>query len=303
MSPEATVSDGTQKPRRTGAVDYGRRRSGFPVALAFLAAMAAVVGFVVAYVLDLSTYWLGGTVAVFFAAMGLALGYWGRNLIGDKPARDTYPIPAHDDEAREELGEEVGSDLTVLSRRKFLTVLLGGAVGLAALSQVVLLGSFWRRPDSQLFHTAWRPGRRLVTEDGRPVTAQRVPYGRFLVAFPEGATDQQRAGAQVVLLRFRPHSGFNVQPGRGTWSPEGFVAYSRVCTHAGCPVTQYEDQNHLLMCPCHQSTFDVLNGARPVFGPAGRPLPQLPLKIDADGYVVARSDFTQSIGPGFWDQP
>jgi quinol---cytochrome c reductase iron-sulfur subunit len=295
--------DDVQKPRRVESVDFGRRRSGFPAAMALLLAMAAVVGFVVAYVLDMSTYWLGGSVAVFFAAMGFALGYWGRNLIGDKPATDTYPIPAHDDEARDELSDEVGSDLSVLSRRKFLTLLLGGAVGLAALSQVVLLGSFWRRPDSKLFHTAWKPGRRVVTEDGRPVTVDRLPYGRFLVAFPEGADEQQRSSAQIVLLRFRPGSGFNVLPGRETWSPEGFVAYSRVCTHAGCPVTQYEDENHLLMCPCHQSTFDVLNGAKPVFGPAGRPLPQLPLRIDANGFLVARSDFTESIGPGFWNQP
>jgi ubiquinol-cytochrome c reductase iron-sulfur subunit len=88
---------------------------------------------------------------------------------------------------------------------------------------------------------------------------------------------------------------------RETWSPEGFVAYSRLCTHVGCAVSQYLDEANVLACPCHQSTFDLLDGARPVSGPAGRPLPQLPLAIDSEGYLVAQSDFTEPVGPGFWD--
>ena len=94
---------------------------------------------------------------------------------------------------------------------------------------------------------------------------------------------------------------FVPQPGRESWSPENFVAYSRVCTHAGCPVAEYIDVDQMLVCPCHQSAFDVLHGAQVVGGPAARPLPQLPLAIDEDGFLYAQSDFTETVGPGFWN--
>ena len=129
-----------------------------------------------------------------------------------------------------------------------------------------------------------------------PITRDALQGGGFIVAFPEGRTEA--ADAQVALLRL---AGVAPQPGRETWSPEGFFAYSRVCTHAGCAVAQYEDEAQRLLCPCHQSSFDLLHGARPVGGPAARPLPQLPLAIDANGYLYAQSDFTAPIGPGFWN--
>ena len=149
-----------------------------------------------------------------------------------------------------------------------------------------------------MFHTKWTPGAQLVTFDGRPITRDVLAGGGFMVAFPQGHTDA--ADSQVVLLHLNSEL-FTRQPGRESWSPEGFVAYSRVCTHAGCAVAQYEDEDHVLLCPCHQSTFDVLHGARPVSGPAGRPLPQLPLMIDAAGNLRAQRDFDQAIGPGFWN--
>jgi ubiquinol-cytochrome c reductase iron-sulfur subunit len=91
-------------------------------------------------------------------------------------------------------------------------------------------------------------------------------------------------------------------PGRETWAPAGYVAYSKVCTHAGCPVGLYEQQLQLLVCPCHQSMFDVTNGAVPKFGPAPRPLPQLPLQITSDGYLVAQAGYDQPVGPGYWER-
>jgi len=167
-----------------------------------------------------------------------------------------------------------------------------------ALSQAVLLGALGPWPGSSLFSTGWSKGRRLVTEDGEPVTRDVLATGGFLVAFPEGGDD--KASSQVALLHF-VNGDFVPQPGRESWSPENFVAYSRVCTHAGCPVAEYIDVDQMLVCPCHQSAFDVLHGAKPVAGPAARPLPQLPLAIDKDGYLVAQSDFLESVGPGFWD--
>jgi ubiquinol-cytochrome c reductase iron-sulfur subunit len=85
--------------------------------------------------------------------------------------------------------------------------------------------------------------------------------------------------------------------------PEGLIAVSKVCTHAGCPVGLYQATTHQLLCPCHQSAFDVLDGAKPVFGPAAAPLPQLPLEIDADGHVRSRGDFVAPIGPAWWSRP
>jgi ubiquinol-cytochrome c reductase iron-sulfur subunit len=67
-------------------------------------------------------------------------------------------------------------------------------------------------------------------------------------------------------------------------------------------VALYEQQTHHLLCPCHQSTFDVTEHAKVIFGPAKRPLPQLPITVDAEGYLVAQRDFTEPIGPSFWER-
>ena len=185
----------------------------------------------------------------------------------------------------------------MVTRRGFLTKLLIGGAAVFGLSQLALVASLGPRPRSSFYEGAWRTGSRLVTFDGRPVTRDALAGGGFLVAFPEGHTDS--ANSQVVLLRL-PTDRFTPQPGRESWSPEGFVAYSRVCTHAGCAVAQYEDEAQVLLCPCHQSTFDVLHGATPIGGPAARALPQLPLAIDPAGDLVAQSDFTEPVGPKSW---
>ena len=139
----------------------------------------------------------------------------------------------------------------------------------------------------------------MVTAYGSPVSADRLKVGGVLTVFPEGHTDE--ADSQTVLIRASERP-VTTRPGRGTWSPQGYLAYSKVCTHAGCPVGLYEQSRQQLLCPCHQSTFDVLHGCRPVFGPATRSLPQLPLAVDEAGYLVAQRDFTEPIGPGFWNR-
>jgi ubiquinol-cytochrome c reductase iron-sulfur subunit len=277
------------------------RSSGWSAARGFLLAMVGAGGFIWAYAADASIYWLGGFLALGFIGLGFGLAYWGRNLVGDRPEADTYPIPREsDDEGRQALTSELRSDTRVITRRKFLTTLLVGAGGLFAASQVVIFGSLGPLPHRKLFKTSWQAGSRLVTFDGKPVTRDALSTGGFIVSFPEGNVDA--ADSQIVLLKL---SGdiFTPLPGRESWSPDGFVAYSRVCTHAGCTVAQYEDEAHVLVCPCHQSTFDVLHGARPIFGPAGRALPQLPLMIDAQGDLRAQSGFAEAVGPGFWDLP
>ena len=187
----------------------------------------------------------------------------------------------------------------MVTRRGFLTRMLVVGVGVFVLSQIVLLGSLGprsRRPEDHGM-AGRQPARDVRRRAGD--ARQRSPRAAILVAFPEGHTGS--ANSQVALLRIADRR-FKTLPGRETWSPEGYVAYSRVCTHAGCSVAQYEDEAQVLVCPCHQSTFDLLDGAQPVAGPAGRPLPQLPLAIDAQGYLVAQSDFTVPVGPGFWNE-
>jgi ubiquinol-cytochrome c reductase iron-sulfur subunit len=260
--------------------------------------VAGSVGFVVAFVTNASNAWLGGSLAAALLGLGVALAYWGRDLAGDEVISGPYPAPHDDAPGAAALGGDLEQSAQVITRRHFLTKFLVAGVGVFALSQVVILGALGPWPGRSLFVTAWRPGRRLVTIDGEPVTRDVLAGGGILVAFPEGHTDS--ANSQIALFHFFGGQ-FKPQPGRETWSPEGFVAYSRICTHVGCAVAQYMDQVQMLACPCHQSTFDLLDGAKPVSGPAGRALPQLPLAIDPQGYLVAQSDFTEPVGPGFWN--
>jgi ubiquinol-cytochrome c reductase iron-sulfur subunit len=276
------------------------RASGWPAAVGLVLSAAGGVGFAVAYVLDASTKWLGGLLALGLGGLGFALASWGKNLVAERTGVERYPLPPEDPEGAVELGDELGRDLQVLTRRRFLTVLLVGAAAAVGAGALFLVGSLWPRPRRQLFETPWREGTRLVTSDGRPVTREMLADGGYVVAFPEG--DPGSADGQVAVLRV-PEDRLVRLPGRETWSPEGIIAYSRVCTHAGCPLAQYQDEDYTLLCPCHQSSFDVLDGGRPTFGPAGRPLPQLPLRIEGDGVLVAQSDFTEPIGPGFWNAP
>ncbi len=283
-----------------GAARHEPRIPSWPATIGLAALVVGAVGFAASFIMDLSTAWLGGFLATALLGLGLALGYWGRDLAGDEVISGPYPVPSEDEQGRAAFSDQLDEEAQVITRRRFLAQLLvfGGAV--FALSQVVLLGALGPRPGNSLRTTSWRAGSRVVTFDGVPVTRDTLAAGTFLVAFPEGHTGA--ADSQITLLRIAADPRFRIQPGRETWSPEGYVAYSRVCTHAGCPVAQYEDQAQVLVCPCHQSTFDLLDGAQPVAGPAGRPLPQLPLAVDGQGYLVAQSDFDVPIGPGFWDE-
>ncbi len=271
---------------------------GWPVTLGLVATIVGSVGFVVAFVTGAGNAWLGGSLAMALLGVGVALAYWGRDLLTGGAGAEPYPVPASDPENDTAFANDLAGHVDTVTRRSFLTKLLVAALAIFGLSQVVLVGALGPLVGRSLFKTGWSPGKRLVTNDGRPVTRDALATGTFLTAFPEGGTEA--SSSQIMLFRLQPGS-FRILPGRETWSPEGYIAFSRVCTHAGCSVTQYLDQAVKLACPCHQSTFDIANGAQPSFGPAARPLPQLPLAIDAQGFLVAQSDFTQTVGPGFWD--
>ncbi len=139
----------------------------------------------------------------------------------------------------------------------------------------------------------------MVDEAGKPVTRDSLGLNAMMTVFPEGYTDSQ--DSQTLLIRTQP--GYVVMPpDRAGWAPEGFIAFSKVCTHAGCPVALYRATDQKLMCPCHQSVFDILQLAARVSGPAARPLPQLPIKIDSHGQLRAQSDYREAIGPSFWER-
>jgi ubiquinol-cytochrome c reductase iron-sulfur subunit len=271
----------------------------WPVGLGLAATVGGAISFAVSFIVGASNQWLGGSLALALLGLGLALAFWGRDLADDGVVAGRYPVPPDDLEGQAKLATQLDEHVSAITRRSFLSKALVFSVAVFALSQAVLLGALGPWPGDSLTTTGWRKGRRLVTDDGEPLDSKAaLATGGFIVAFPEGGED--KANSQVVLLHF-VNGDFVPQKGREDWSPDDFVAYSRVCTHAGCPVAEYLDVAQKLVCPCHQSEFDLLNGAQPTGGPASRPLPQLPLAIDADGFLVAQSDFTEDVGPGFWN--
>jgi len=269
-----------------------RAASGF-----VLSAMASVALAVV--------YWRGGQpqvegalLAVAFGGLGFGFVVWANKLLPQGP----FEEQRHELVAGTEEWQAVEADIErggALGRRALLLRALTAAVGALGVALLFPIRSLGPRPGRALLRTSWRPGLPLVTEDGRRVRAADVPLDGLVTVFPEGHAGS--ADSQAVLMRVAPGLLVPVK-GRETWSPDGLVAYSKVCTHAGCPVGLYQPDSHQLLCPCHQSSFDVLDGAKPVFGPAAWPLPQLPLRIGADGIVRARGDFSEPIGPGYWKE-
>jgi len=170
---------------------------------------------------------------------------------------------------------------------------VAGAFGLATLVPIVSLG----RRARVAVGTAWTAGARVVTEDGRPVRPDDIALGGVTTVFPEGHVGARDTAALLIRVE---DDAMLTNP---AWAPRGNVAFSKICTHAGCPVAIYRHADYMLYCPCHQSQFAVLYGARPVAGPATRALPQLRLEIGPHGYLVARGDFSGPVGPDDWDRP
>jgi len=174
-----------------------------------------------------------------------------------------------------------------------LWTVAAGAMVLAGIVPLASLGQRSRVPTG----TAWRRGSRLVTTQGRPLKPDDIAVGGVTTVFPEGHIGSGDAAA--LLIRVEADAMLT----NHAWAPRGNVAFSKICTHAGCPVAIYRHADYMLYCPCHQSQFSVLFGAKPVAGPATRALPQLELAIGADGYLVARGDFSGPVGPDNWSRP
>ncbi len=276
-----------------------RSRRGLAVGLAFGASVLASLGLAVVYVLGGQPQLEGALLLVALGGIGVGLVLWAKRFMPvgvDEEAREPLPSRPEEREVAEETFE-AGAEL--VGRRRLLVRMLAAALGALGVALLFPIRSLGRAPGSVLFHTEWRAGVRAVRENGAPVRASEMVPGTVVTVFPEG--DVGLADSQTLLIGLEPGS-YRPLPGRELWAPEDVVGYSKICTHVGCPVGLYQPAAHLLFCPCHQSAFDVLNGARPVAGPAARPLPQLPLSIDVDGFLIAQGDFPEPVGPGFWDR-
>ena len=258
----------------------------------------AAVGAVVAFWLNASAQVFGGLIALSLVAGGAGLVAWAHGAMPDNPAVGEREPLASSVEERAAFVESFVAGEQSVGRRRLLAgslLVLVGALSAVALSMLRSLGP---DPLASLRQTAWRPGSRLVQSDGTPIKPGDIRVGSVLTVFPEGHVGA--AESQTLLIKVQPEL-LDLPPDQQGWAWQGLVAYSKICTHAGCPVGLYEQQQHLLLCPCHQSTFDVLRGAQPTSGPADRALPQLPLSVNTDGYLVAQSDYQTAVGPGFWN--
>jgi ubiquinol-cytochrome c reductase iron-sulfur subunit len=279
------------------------------IAAALALTTASALGLAVLYALGGQDQLEGILLALALGGLGYSFVIAARRLLPQGPfTEDREPLTSSESDI-EAFGQDFGRLYDAadgeggtdhgLARRKFLIRMFGaaaGALGLAALFPVASLGP---RPGNSLFVTKWRKGSRVVDEQGRRVHVDDLEVGGVITVFPEGSVGS--ADSQTLLLRVG-NQALTTRDGRETWAPEGYVAYSKVCTHAGCPVGLYQHDIQRLLCPCHQSTFEVLDGATPVFGPATRSLPQLPLMVDDDGQLRAQDDYDEPIGPGFWNR-
>jgi len=300
------------------------RRAERQVAALFGISMVATVIFLVAYfAIDLDTYRfipgigqanlsnvvLGVTLGLSLLCIGLGAVHWAKTLMPDtEVAEDRHPQRSSD-QARSQAVETImaGGDASQLARRPLIKYTLGGALGLFALPLTVqLAGSLGPLPKAELSTTFWRKGMRLMRDpELTPIKASDVTIGSVFHVMPEGIDKsdhvlEEKGKAAVVLMRLDPDKILVAK--ERDWGHDGIVAYSKICTHVGCPVGLYEQQTHHLLCPCHQSTFDVTRDCKVIFGPAHRPLPQLKITVDAEGYLVADSPFREAVGPSFWER-
>jgi len=216
---------------------------------------------------------------------------------------------------------------TGIARRKLITRSAGAAAGIFGLGLGVaaiapLVRDPWKgREKAALWTTGWAPNYpgevvylRADTGDPHDVKLVRPEdqgAGSMQTVFPfrESERDDEHALAEalkradnpVMLIRLRPGTPVIQAPGQENYHYGDFYAYSKICTHLGCPTSLYETQTQRILCPCHQSQFIATEFAKPVFGPAARPLPQLPISVNNEGYLVATGDFSGPIGPAFWE--
>jgi len=270
-----------------------RRSAKVPIA-SFLCSTVAAAALTYVYATGGDPQLEGLLLGVVFAGLGVGFVTWAHRLLPHGPYVEPRPELAASPAQRGATDTDIERPGT-LGRRRLLLGSLFAAIGGLATAAIIPLRSLGPRPDASLRHTPWRRGLALVNEQGKVVRARDVPTGGLVTVFPEGHVGS--ADGQTVLIRL----GDGVEP-EGAQVEHGFIAFSKICTHAGCPVGLYQAELHQLLCPCHQSAFDVLQNAKPVFGPAARALPRLPIEVDAEGVLRALGDYPEPVGPTWWSR-
>lgn len=317
------------EPRRTDIDERAAKRAERQVSLMFVVSMLATIGFIASYVAidpDKIVYIFPlGHVSALNFALGLTLGvalfmigagavHWARTLMSDVelPA-ERHPIEASDEVRNDVIDQfKTGAAESGFGRRKMIRNTLIGSMALVPLSGVVLLRDLGPLPEKKLKETGWReatpakPLQLVNMSTMQPMKPEDLVIGSLTFAMPEGLTThdedfQQRiAKDALMLVRIAPD---DIKDDKSKeLGFEGILAYSKICTHVGCPISLYEQQTHHALCPCHQSTFDLADGARVIFGPAGHPLPQLKITTDDKGNLVATGDFEKPVGPSYWER-
>ena len=257
---------------------------------------------------------LGLTIGFALFLIGAGAIQWAKKLMVDKEIVE-YRHPAHStDEQKADITEvfQQGVAESGFTRRKLIRRSLLGALGVLAIPPIIMLADLGPPPGHRLYTTIWARGIRVVNDVTLdPIRPSDMVIGQLVNGAPANLAPiqeqdpteylNQRAKSAVILVRIEPNQ-ITPAPGRENWGVDGILCYSKICTHVGCPISLYEQQTHHVLCPCHQSTFDLANNAKVIFGPAARPLPQLPIMVDSDGYLVAQSGFTEPVGPSFWER-
>ncbi len=302
----------------------GAKRAERVVVTCFLIAMLAGLGFIAAYVIfrvhsvgnvQRSNLALGATMSLAFLALGAGVVIWVKRLmpwVEITEARKPLRSSQEDRAAFAETFEE-GAEASQFVKRPMLRRTLIAATLPVAVAPVLLLRDLGPLPRKDLDHTVWRAGMRLLNYGANtPIRPGDFSSpGGMITVVPNGFQDNFNALAKaaVIIIKFAPGQ-IEFTPGQApvagkvveNWTVDNIVAYSKICTHVGCPAALYEQTTHHILCPCHQSTFDATKGAQVIFGPATRPLPQLPMTVDAEGFLVARHDFTEPVGPSYWER-
>jgi ubiquinol-cytochrome c reductase iron-sulfur subunit len=327
--------------RPTDVDPKAEKRAERQIAFLFFLSTVSAVLFVVAYLtlgigedpdtvigLGASNVALGLTLGGALLFIGIGVIQWARKLMSDHEIIEyRHPAKSSDEDRDATLAAlSAGLEESGIGRRPLVRNSLLGAVTVLLAPVVIMLRDLGPTPNqvndsgvpgAGLEHTLWTEGMRVVRDVvGTPIKASDLEIGDLINAEPaaifetdengeplvEGAALQvAKSKAAVILVRMEPD---DITPGKGreNWVVDGVQCYSKICTHVGCPISLYERTTHHLLCPCHQSTFDLADAGRVVFGPAARALPQLPIEVDAEGYLVAQSDFTEPVGPSFWER-
>lgn len=326
------AADAPHHLRHTDRDPRAAKRAERQVAFMFGLSMLLTVGAVVAFVTipsdelvripvlgepNLLHVVLGVTIGAAILLIGLGAIHWAKKLMTDvEVVQERHPAKSDAEDTDEAKAVfDAGVEQSGFARFAIIRRTLIGALVLLPVPFIVILRDLWPTPEGSpspaelKSTTLWKPGERIVSDiTYQPIKAADIPVGGLVNALPEDLPEVEeeehtlnaRAKAAIILIRMRPEEIVSEQG--DDWSYEGIIAFSKICTHVGCPISLYEQRTHHLLCPCHQSTFDLADSGNVVFGPAARRMPQLPIEVDDEGYLVAVSDFVEPVGPSFWER-